>query len=194
MRSIINYAFRFLYDGMPIVFLCLPLYLFFRTAYISWKRKKQLGFRTNIMREFLMLLFAVYLMLLFTQTFIVNSGENIIKLVPFQVILTEFANALFSASERQEFLFNVLGNIAVFVPIGILCPMIWGGDILRTGKIGLFISVLIEVGQLPIDRTSDVDDLFLNTTGAVIGFCIWKFFDRKIKNAQKRKKNRAAVS
>ncbi len=193
MNSVINFAYKFVFEGMPLFHICLPVYISLRMVYICFGKKKPLGYKTNIVNEYFLILFAVYLMLLFTQTFIVNSGENKIELIPFNVIITEAIDAVSDSAERERFIFNVIGNVMVFVPVGIMCPAIWGGDELRTGKTALFISVLIEVGQLPINRTSDVDDLFLNTTGAVIGYYIWRFFSNKFNNAKKQK-NRAALS
>ncbi len=68
---------------------------------------------------------------------------------------------------------NVLLNIAMFVPLGVLLPLIWK----KCRKwyvsipIGFGFSFLIELVQLIICRgICDVDDLFANTLGAVVGF------------------------
>lgn len=176
MISIIYYAYRFLYEGLPLVLVCLPIYIYLRLIYLNCRRKKRLGPVTNIMREYAMLLFAVYLMLIFTQTYITNSGDNEIKLIPFEIIITQFVTAVIDSEYADDFIFNVFGNLAVFIPIGIMSAYLWDDDLKKTAEIGLFISFMIEAGQLPLDRTTDVDDLFLNTAGAVTGFFIRKIF------------------
>ena len=71
---------------------------------------------------------------------------------------------------------NILGNIAMFIPVGIVWPICFkklntlGKSILAGGCFSLF----IEIAQLLFfDRCSDVDDLILNTTGVVIGALIY---------------------
>ena len=79
---------------------------------------------------------------------------------------------------RQElgmkaFLLNVVGNILAFMPCGFLLPAIsrrcrrgWG-----VMAIGFLISFFIECTQLIFQVGSfDVDDMLLNTLGAVLGF------------------------
>jgi len=68
---------------------------------------------------------------------------------------------------------NVIGNVACFVPFGILLPL----NIKRLNKFAIIMlitflfSLAIETVQL-ITRTGsfDVDDIFLNTVGGIVGF------------------------
>ena len=72
---------------------------------------------------------------------------------------------------------NLVGNVVVFLPFGYLLPRIW-----RTAKSGLmlmgyafFFSLSIELFQLfSAFGAFDVDDLLLNTAGALIGFFVYK--------------------
>lgn len=68
---------------------------------------------------------------------------------------------------------NVLLNVAMFVPLGVLLPLIslklrkWYASI----GTGFCLSLVIELLQLWFGSgVSDVDDLFANTLGAVIGY------------------------
>lgn len=85
------------------------------------------------------------------------------------------------------FKFNVIGNILVFVPLGIFLPRIFQKcrKILSVALISLEVSLLIEVTQLVTKIGSfDVDDLFLNTLGGILGYIIYKIlsiFTRKSK-------------
>lgn len=71
---------------------------------------------------------------------------------------------------------NVLLNIALFVPLGALLPLLWKKckKWYITIPVGLGTSFVIELVQLALKRgICDVDDLFANTLGVVIGFfCI----------------------
>lgn len=72
---------------------------------------------------------------------------------------------------RVGILKDNLLNIALFIPIGILICLI--ADRYRMGKtlfVGLFVSMVIEFSQLIWKRgVFDVDDLFNNVVGAVVG-------------------------
>ena len=75
-----------------------------------------------------------------------------------------------------EILLNLIGNTAMFIPIGIVWPACFKA--LDThGKViaaGAGLSLCIEILQLPFyDRVSDVDDLILNTAGFLIGYGIY---------------------
>ncbi|WP_411349919.1 VanZ family protein [Paenibacillus sp. WLX2291] len=68
---------------------------------------------------------------------------------------------------------NLLGNVVVFVPFGLLIPVVRSVRVLPfAGAFALFILVL-EILQLITRRgTFDVDDIVLNTLGACLGYGI----------------------
>ena len=73
--------------------------------------------------------------------------------------------------------FVLWGNIGMFMPIGFCSALLWrGGRWYRSAAIGFFSSVLIEFVQLFIGRVSDVDDVILNTTGALLGYWLYLLF------------------
>ena len=68
---------------------------------------------------------------------------------------------------------NILLNVAMFAPLGVLLPLLFKKcrKWYVTIPIGFGTSLAIELIQLAISRgICDVDDLFANTLGAVIGF------------------------
>lgn len=71
---------------------------------------------------------------------------------------------------------NVLGNIAVFVPMGILLPVIYKKlSIKKTVVIGFFVSLTIELAQFIIGLgICDIDDLITNTIGVLLGALIYE--------------------
>lgn len=49
----------------------------------------------------------------------------------------------------------------------------------RTVASGAFLSLLVELSQLLNNRRTDIDDLILNTTGAVIGIVFYRLLFKK---------------
>ena len=80
---------------------------------------------------------------------------------------------LFDYETRREALVNLYGNIGLFIPTGIILPILYKGvnRFWKAVAIGFGMSFIIEISQLLFyERTSDVDDLILNTTGVAIGY------------------------
>ena len=93
---------------------------------------------------------------------------------PLNINLVPLQN-LFDFSTTKDMLINIIGNITMFIPTGIILPVIYKKlrSFPRTVLAGGLISLGIEILQLPFcERTSDVNDLILNTSGVVIGYGI----------------------
>ena len=82
---------------------------------------------------------------------------------------------LFDYPVFREALINLIGNTAMFVPLGIVWPSVFR-QLDTHGKViaaGAGYSLLIELMQLPFfDRVTDIDDLLLNTLGFLMGYVI----------------------
>lgn len=91
------------------------------------------------------------------------------NLVPFQEILRywNYRDQLGMLSFA-----NLVGNVAVFVPFGFFGAMAANNrNFLRTFLDGFLLSLVVEVFQLiAMIGSFDVDDLILNTAGAVLGY------------------------
>nr|UWI48477.1 VanZ family protein [Clostridioides difficile] len=77
----------------------------------------------------------------------------------------------FSSSGALTYILNII----MFMPLGFLLPLIWERfrnfiSILWTG---LGFSLAIEICQLFNRRATDIDDLMMNTIGAILGYFIW---------------------
>ena len=87
---------------------------------------------------------------------------------------------------RREALINVIGNTAMFIPLGIVWPVCFK-QLNSHGKViaaGVGTSLLIEILQLPFyDRVSDIDDLILNSLGFLIGYGIYLLVKKSKKKA-----------
>ena len=83
---------------------------------------------------------------------------------------------LFDYPTMKEALLNLIGNTAMFIPLGIVWPAVFKK--LNTHRkviaAGFGVSLTIEILQLPFfGRATDIDDLILNTLGFLIGYGIY---------------------
>lgn len=71
-------------------------------------------------------------------------------------------------------------NIALLLPLGFLLPLIWPAynRFFRVLALGAAFSLLIELSQMLNIRSTDIDDLLLNTLGAAAGYLLYKVFSR----------------
>lgn len=105
---------------------------------------------------------------------------------PFRINLIPFVN-LFDYESQRDMLLNIIGNCAMFIPTGILTPILYKhlDSFKKTVLTGFLISLSIEIIQLPFAvRASDIDDLILNTLGVMAGYGIYSLV--KWLNARKR--------
>ena len=83
---------------------------------------------------------------------------------------------IFDYPALWEILANIIGNVAMFIPVGLAWPFCFKKlDTLgKTVLAGAGFPLFIEITQLPFyDRCSDVDDLIMNTAGILIGALIY---------------------
>lgn len=105
------------------------------------------------------------------QPLLFDSG----KIFPLWLNFKPFIS-LFDYPTMKEALLNLIGNTAMFIPLGIVWPAVFK-KLNTHGKIiaaGVGVSLTIEILQLPFfGRASDIDDLILNTLGFVMGYGIY---------------------
>lgn len=71
-------------------------------------------------------------------------------------------------------------NVLLFIPLGFLVPCLWQkmDNLFYLIGNGFGFSLFIEISQLLNNRRSDIDDLILNTLGAVVGFALYKMWTK----------------
>ena len=79
-------------------------------------------------------------------------------------------------------------NAFMFMPLGFLLPLIWKEFETLTNVVlaASSWSLSIEICQLFNRRRTDIDDLLMNTLGAMIGFFFWKFFELCFQNRKRK--------
>jgi len=161
--------------------LLLTGWIMFRLAALL--RRKQINWKY----EGIQLFFLVNLAVIFRFTFYPFSTVNgqIQPLIfdaaaafPFRINLVPFVNLL-DYDSGFDLLLNIIGNFAMFIPTGILLPLIYKpiNTLKKVMLTGAAISLVIEIIQLPFAvRASDVDDFILNIAGCLAGYGICCFF------------------
>lgn len=79
-----------------------------------------------------------------------------------------------------------LENILLFIPLGFMLPCIWKKyEVLwKTALSGITFSLIIELSQLFNRRVTDIDDLLMNTLGALIGWVIFRLLKEHLAKLQ----------
>ena len=155
-----------------LVWLACRIVIRIRRGHIDWKR------------EALLLLMFVNLAVMIRFTFFAMARANgrvqplrfdAAAAYPFKVNLIPFVN-LGDYESKRELLLNVIGNTAMFIPSGIVLPIVYKklDSFWKVVLAGSALSLIIELLQLPFfERTTDIDDLLLNTLGVAIGYAIF---------------------
>ncbi len=115
------------------------------------------------------------------MTLVKTTSNGEINLVPVTHMLQDYHGAfeMMGYPIRQQFYENYVGNIILFVPFGFFLPLIsrfktFGNIVIAA----ILFSVLIETLQffaryVGVYRSVDIDDVLLNTAGAITGYFIF---------------------
>lgn len=118
-----------------------------------------------------------------------DSIKRNIQLIPFYTISEMFSlmsNQMVSYSARFLAMLNLLGNLLILFPAGLFLPAIF--EKLRSFKAYIFCIFLfifiVEILQLfTLAGAFDIDDILLNSIGAILGFTVFKGLRRLYRNA-----------
>lgn len=106
-----------------------------------------------------------------------EEGIGEINLRPF--LIFKQSKALARQGITSYFLINFWGNIIMFLPIGFFPALLWRGGVWWKALLsGTALSLTIELCQIPISRGTDIDDLWLNTLGAMAGYWLYCLLKR----------------
>jgi len=135
----------------------------------------------------------IALWLIFSAYILIILRLTIFRLVPLderQINLTLFTELInvYRYAGLMPFIRLFLGNIAWFIPFGFLLPMLIKRNSFRfIALIGFLFSLAIETAQFISFRgVAELDDLFLNTIGIVIGYFAFKLFSAHLKSHEKK--------
>ncbi|MGN7388659.1 VanZ family protein [Sporosarcina sp. SAFN-015] len=187
-------------EMLGYMIVALPIYAIVRMIIV--KRRKR---PVNKLHEVLLALFILYLVGLASQTIIpkwtmgidVSTGKfffdvyifdrlSSVNMMPFRTIMSYFQANEYVSGWSSVSLVNLLGNMFVFSPIGFFIPLLWRrmDSFKAIFFIGFGVTCFIEGTQYFIGRSTDIDDIILNTIGVLIGYWVyltWKVLTKREK-------------
>jgi len=121
--------------------------------------------------------YTVWMLYLLYFASVRDSGNNVfeIKTIPFDTFNFYYYN-LIKEHNKIEFTKNIMGNIILFIPYGFLGIIYPRLNQFKWLLLSFFLIInIVEFSQYYFKKGyADVDDVILNTFGAVIGFFIYK--------------------
>lgn len=164
----------------PIILTIVPVIIYQTVMKLRGRRLTY----AHYMWTYIMML---YVWLVFSVTGIGSVWDIISKGGP--VAAVQQANINF-VPFQSEGMFTYSMNILMFMPLGFLLPYVWREyrNLLKTALIGALFSIFIELAQLPTNRLADIDDLMMNTLGAVLGYLAWKMIGKCFFNRNERRR------
>lgn len=153
-------------DIWPVIIIITVIACTLRIAHIVNNEKEFCFYK-----ELFMLVFILYVMCLFEVVTLQDYNYGLSNYIPFHEIFRyEIGSRLFVK--------NILGNILLFLPYGYFTTSyVNNKKVMPVIILTVIISITIELVQLNIGRTFDIDDVILNTCGGVLGFYLYRFMD-----------------
>ena len=168
-----------------------PMTLLFINMIIGIKNTNSIDDKEKIKKHMLWMIFVIYIISISTLLFLdsayrysghLPSGWDRVNLIPFKEI-TECLSGLFSGNiSIKSALVSIGGNLLAFVPMGFFIPVLLGSRIKNIKQFTLLMIIITSAVELTqfITKTgiSDIDDVILNTLGAVIVYLLVSRFKR----------------
>lgn len=169
---------------IPYMIISIPIFILVR--FILYKYRK----KVDINHEILLFIFYLFLIGLLSQTILpINNGKDRINLIPFKIFYDTYIELL--DGNIYYFIISFLGNIIMFIPIGLLIQLLYNLNDKKVILIGFCLSLFIEIFQLFLPRETDIDDLIFNTFGTFIGLLIYKYLYKRYKTKIDKLKNKS---
>lgn len=179
-----------------VLMLLLPGLMIFINMLYQLKKTNTIEEKENIKKISFSYLFYVYILAIISLVFLNNSyrslyiaknhnlslfsQENIEKntsLIPFKFMIDMFNKYSIDVISLKTVIYNMVGNILLFAPMGIFIPILFKSKIKSIKSyviLMLIIIVSIELIQffLKIGQ-ADIDDFILNMFGATLSYIIY---------------------
>ena len=173
----------------------IPICMIIIAMIVEIKKEKNLQEKNKIRDFWLKILFIIYCILLITILFLNNEYRmtgfesiNIntfsiehfetINIVPFSTIIGYIKGLLFEDASMSIVIINLATNLFLFAPMGFFIPLLFKNKITNMKQfiiLIIIISLFVEILQFITYRGStDIDDIILNTIGAIIVYILMK--------------------
>jgi len=167
LKIIQNLFLEVLKDLLPIIIIITVISCSLRISYII-KTKEKFIFH----KELFSLIFIIYIVCLFEVVTFQDVNFGTSNFIPFKEIFR------YDIGSRL-FVRNIIGNILLFLPYGyFISYYLKNNKMLLTIFLTTIISITIEIVQLNIGRTFDIDDIILNTIGGILGASIYILIEK----------------
>lgn len=133
------------------------------------------------------------LMLLLISMFQITGTAGIEDVIRLGTSLMEKDGicAVLADQMTMEMLFNVI----LFIPLGTFLPCLWNNHgFVQNIVCGFLLSLLIECSQLFNYRSSDINDLLMNTIGMCIGYGIFILFFHRVTVCQAQSEDKLTIA
>ncbi len=150
-------------DIWPSLLICCVISISLRITFLIKNKVKFVFYKEILMLGFIMYVIALFEVVTFQDVSWSSSNFILFK----EMLRYEFGTKLFFK--------NVIGNMIMFIPFGFFTSYF-----LKFKKfyaiffLTFLTSITIETTQLLIGRVFDIDDIFLNIIGGLIGYFIFK--------------------
>ena len=202
--SIIFIGFVIIFSMLPNIVLnvsvtiggfAIPIVIIIITMIIEIKKAKDPKEKSKIRDFGLRTLFIIYCILLITILFLNNEyrmngfqGINIntfsrehfetINIIPFSTIIGYIYGLLFEDVSTSIVIVNLVTNLLLFAPMGFFIPLLFKNRIINIKQFIILIIILslfVEILQfITYSGSTDIDDIILNTIGAIIIYALMK--------------------
>lgn len=171
----------------------IPILLIITTMIVQIKKAKDIQEKSRIRNFWLKMLFIIYCLLLITVLFLNNEYRMYVfqninmlskehfemsNIIPFATIIDYISRLVSNEINASIVIINFATNLLLFAPMGFFIPMLYSDrikNIKQFAMLMIIITLIVEVLQFITFRGStDIDDIILNTLGAVIVYIIMK--------------------
>ena len=171
----------------------IPIFIIVITMIIEIKKSKNKKEKDKIRKFWLKTLFIIYCLLLITILYLNNEYrmgrfQNIntflkehfetSNIIPFGTIVEYIRGVISNNINTSIVIINFATNLLLFAPMGFFVPILFQSRIRNTKQFVIMIIILtliVEILQFITYRGStDIDDIILNTIGAVILYVLMK--------------------
>ena len=145
---------------------------------INFLRKKEFSVKHEAKMLLVLLGFVVIVRIVYFPWHHVNGKIATLKFDGSRILplWVNFLPIVHMFDSYDGWLMNIIGNITMFIPIGIFWPLCFKklNSIEKSVLAGVGFPLFIEISQLFFyERCTDIDDLLMNTTGYIIGTLIY---------------------
>lgn len=177
---------EYFFKALSHIIIALPIVLLTR-FFIVKKLMPKKSIKTTYFHEIGIVILILFIISIFSVTVIpeiilemdntlgfYNGGLGTYNIIPFKSTIDMYNEAV-NIGYYGYFVRNLIGNVLIFMPIGLIVPVLWEKMNFRKVVLiyGVLLSLIIEALQLPQGRGTDVDDIMLNTLGVMLGYFLF---------------------